>query len=71
MTDFEAQVLADLRVLKCQMDGLIGAAGQPSRIVHLEERVEHHDRSLQRLKGIIAASSALLAVLHIAIEYLR
>ena len=70
MTDFEAQILADLRVLKCQMDALIGA-GQPSRIVHLEERVEHHDRSLQRLKGIIAASSALLTMLHIAIDYFR
>lgn len=70
MTDFEAQVLADLSVLRSQVNDLIGI-GQRGRIVQLEERVEHHDRSLQRLKGIIAASSGLLTVLHIAIDYFR
>ncbi|WP_263366928.1 hypothetical protein [Edaphobacter bradus] len=70
MTEFEAQVLGDLRVLKSQMDQLMGV-GQPGRIVHLEERVERHDRSMQRLKGIIAASSALLTMLHLAIDYFR
>ena len=68
MTEFEAQVLADLRVLKSQVDNLLGI-GQPGRIAQLEQRVETHERAVQRLKGIVAASSALLTMLHIAIDF--
>jgi len=68
MTDFEAQVLGDLRVLRSQMDNLIGA-GQPGRLVHLEERVEGHERGLQRIKGFVAASGTLLTIVHLAIDY--
>ena len=68
MTEFEAQVLADLRVLKSQMDQLMGV-GQPGRIVHLEECVERHERGLQRIKGFVTAGGALLTVLHLAIDY--
>lgn len=70
MTEFEAQVLGDLRVLKNQMDQLMGV-GQPGRIVHLEERVEMHDRSMQRIKGVVAAGGAVLTMLHLAIDYFR
>ena len=70
MTEFEAQVLGDLRVLKNQMDQLMGV-GQPGRIVHLEERVERQDRSMQRIKGVVAAGGAVLTMLHLAIDYLR
>jgi hypothetical protein len=69
MTEFEARVLADLRVLKSQMDNLMGI-GQPGRLVHLEERVERHERGIQRIKGFFAAASAVLTVLHVAIDYL-
>jgi hypothetical protein len=37
----------------------------------LEERVERHERSVQRLKGLAGAAGGLLAVFHLAIEYFR
>ncbi len=70
MTEFEAQVLADLRVLRSQMNQLLGV-GERGRIVHLEERVEEHERGLQRIKGFVAAGGILLTMAHLAIDYLR
>ena len=70
MTDFEGQVLADLSVLKNQMQGLLGV-GQPGRLAQLEERVERHERSVQRMKGFAGAVGGLLTVFHLAIDYLR
>lgn len=69
MTEFEGQVLADLSVLKSQMEQLMGI-GQPGRITQIEERVERHERSVQRIKGLFAAFSGLLTVLHLAMVYL-
>ena len=54
MTEFEGQVLADLSVLKNQMNQLLGI-GQPGRLTQLEERVEQHERSVQRIKGLVGA----------------
>jgi hypothetical protein len=68
MTDFEIQVLRELSVLKSQMEQLMGI-GQPGRLNQLEQRVNSHERSVQRLKGVAAAFWALLTVLHIAIVY--
>ena len=70
MTEFEGQVLADLRVLKSQMEQLIGI-GQPGRIAQIEERVERHERSVQRIKGVFAAFGGLLTMVHLAMAYLR
>jgi hypothetical protein len=70
MTEFEGQVLADLRVLKSQMENLIGI-GQRGRIVQIEERVERHERSVQRIKGVFAAFGGLLTMIHLAMAYLR
>ena len=70
MTEFEAEVLADLRVLKNQMHQLLGV-GQPGRLTQLEERVDRHERSLQRLKGVVGAAGGLLTVFHVAIDYFR
>ncbi|QNI36813.1 hypothetical protein [Edaphobacter albus] len=70
MTEFEGKVLADLRVLKSQMDQLMGI-GQPGRLTQLEERVERHERSVQRLKGFTTAIGALVTLIHVAINYLR
>ena len=70
MTEFEGQVLADLSVLKSQMQQLMGI-GQPGRIVDLEERVERHERTVQRMKGLMGAGGTALAMFHLAIDYLR
>jgi hypothetical protein len=68
MTDFESQVLQELSVLKAQMQQLLGI-GQPGRLHQLEARVESHERSVQRLKGVGAAFGGLLTLLHIVIAY--
>jgi hypothetical protein len=69
MTDFESQVLQELSVLKAQMQHLLGI-GQPGRLHELEARVESHERSVQRLRGLGAAFGGLLTVVHLAIAYL-
>ncbi len=66
----EGVVVADLSVLKSQMKQLMGI-GQPGRLSQLEERVEQHERSVQRIKGLIGAGGALLAMFHLAIDYFR
>jgi hypothetical protein len=70
MTEFEGQVLADLSVLKNQMNQLFGV-GQPGRLTQLEERVELHERSLQRIKGLVGAVGGVLTAFHVAIDYFR
>jgi hypothetical protein len=70
MTEFEGQVLADLSVLKNQMNHLFGV-GQPGRLTQLEERVERHARSVQRIKGVVGAVGGLLTAVHVAIDYFR
>jgi hypothetical protein len=68
MTEFEGQVLADLRVLKSQVEQMIGI-GQPSRLGLIEDRVMKHDQSIQRMKGMAAAFGGLLTIIHIAIDH--
>jgi hypothetical protein len=70
MTEFEGQILADLSVLKSQMKQLLGI-GQPGRLTQLEERVEVHERSVQRMKGLMGAVGGLLTVIHLAFDYFR
>jgi hypothetical protein len=70
MTEFEGRVLADLRVLKSQMDQLMGI-GQPGRLTQIEARVELHERTMQRMKALVGAAGVLLTVVHLAIEYFR
>lgn len=70
MTEFEGQVLADLSVLKSQMDQLMGV-GQPGRLTQLEGRVERHERSVQRMKGVLSAIGGLLTIFNLAIDYFR
>jgi len=67
---FEDVVIADLSVLKSQMKQVLGI-GQPGRLTQLEDRVEQHERSVQRMKGLLGAGGAVLAVFHLAIDYLR
>ncbi len=70
MTDFEGQVLADLSALKSQMNSLLGV-GQPGRLNLLEERVERHEETVQRMKGMGGMLSVLLTMFHVAIDFLR
>jgi len=70
MTEFEGKVLGDLRVLKIQMDQLMGI-GQPGRLTQIEQRVERHESSMQRLRGFTAAVGALVTLAHVAIDLLR
>jgi len=68
MTDFEAQVLADLNVLKCQMQQVMGI-GQPGRLHGLEDRVSSSEEAIQKMKGFVAAFGAVLTLVHLAISY--
>lgn len=70
MNDFEAKVLGDLSGLKVQMDALLGV-GQPGRLVQLEERVAHHERTVQRMKGVGGAFSVLFTIFHLAFDLLK
>ena len=45
--------------------------GQPGRLTQLEERVERHERSVQRVKGFVGAMSGVLTLFHVAIDYFR
>ncbi len=69
MTDFEQKVLEDLSALKVQMHQLMGI-GQPGRLQQLEGRVECHERSMQRMKGLVGAFGGALTFVHMAIAYL-
>jgi hypothetical protein len=68
MTDFEAQVLADLHVLKSQMEQVMGI-GQPGRLHLLESRVSSTESGIQRMKGVVAAFGTALTIVHLAISY--
>lgn len=70
MTEFEAQVLADLSVLKSQMTTLLGD-GNSGRIAAIESRVDEHERSFQRAKGFAVAVSAVFTLIQCMIELLR
>ena len=70
MTDFEAQVLADLSVLKNQMSTLLGD-GNSGRIATIEGRVSQHEQSLQRAKGFAVATGGLFTLIQLTIELLR
>ena len=68
MDDFEKQVIQDLSVLKSQMQQLMGI-GQPGRLHILEKRVDMHEKSVQRVKGLAAAFGGLLTIVHLAIAW--
>ena len=70
MTEFEGQVLADLSVLKSQMDHLMGV-GQPGRLTQIEARVELHERAVQRMKALVGAAGVALTLAQLAIDYFR
>jgi hypothetical protein len=70
MTEFEAQVLADLSVLKNQMMTLLGD-GNSGRIAAIEGRVDRHEQGFQRAKGFAVASGAVFTLIQLVAEWLR
>ena len=70
MTEFEAQVLADLSVMKSQMTALLGD-GSSGRIAAIEGRVDQHERSLQRARGFAVAVGAIFTLIQCVVELLR
>lgn len=69
MTDFEQKVLEELSALKVQMHQVMGV-GQPGRLHMLEQRVECHERSVQRMKGLAGAYGGALTLVQMAIALL-
>ena len=43
--------------------------GQPGRLTQLEGRMQEHEKTVQRLKGIAGAFGALLTIAHVAIDF--
>jgi len=70
MTEFEAQVLADLSVLKHQMAALYGD-GETGRIAAIERRVTAHEQAVQRAKGVLLAAAGVFTAVQMLIEFLR
>jgi hypothetical protein len=70
MTEFEAQVLADLSVLKNQMTVLVGD-GNAGRIGEIEKRVSQHEERFQNVRGIAIAFGAVLTLVQFLIDYWR
>ncbi len=70
MTDFETQVLSDLSALKSQMHALLGV-GQPGRLCLLEERVDRHERTVQRMKGVGGMFGVVITLVHVALDFLH
>lgn len=70
MTDFESQVLSDLSALKTQVHALIGV-GQPGRLTHLEERVDRHEQTVQRMKGVGGLLGVAITVFHLALDTMK
>jgi hypothetical protein len=68
MTEFEGQVLTDLGILKSQMKEIVGN-GQPGRLAHIEGRMQDHEQTVQRLKGMAAAFGGLLTFAHVAVDF--
>jgi hypothetical protein len=70
MTDFEGRVLSDLSALKSQMNALLGV-GQPGRLSMLEERVDRHERTVQRMKGMGGLLGVLLTMFHVVLDLIK
>lgn len=70
LSDFEAQVLADLAELKTQMRALVGN-GQPGRLQKLEARVDKHEALVQRAAGIGALAGFMTTMLHVVFDWLK
>ncbi len=70
MNPFEEKVLTDLAELKAHMSYLVGT-GSEGKMQELENRVQRHEASLQRLTGVGGALGVLITMVHVALDYFR
>ena len=70
VTDFERQVLEDLAEIKTNMRWLLGN-GKAGCIQELTDRVDRHERVVQRFTGIGTMLAGLLTLVHIGLDYFR
>ena len=70
VTDFERQVLEDLAEIKTNMRWLLGN-GKPGKLQELTDRVDRHERVVQRFTGIGTMLAGLLTLVHIGLDYFR
>jgi hypothetical protein len=70
MSEFEAQVLADLSVLKNQMTVLVGD-GNSGRLGAIEQRVNQHEERFQNVRGVAIAFGSVLTLVQVLIDYWR
>jgi hypothetical protein len=70
VTDFERQVLEDLAEIKTDMRWLLGN-GKPGKLQELTDRVDRHERVVQRFTGIGGALAGLVTLVHIGLDYFR
>ncbi|MGC2620969.1 MAG: hypothetical protein WA414_18140 [Acidobacteriaceae bacterium] len=70
MNDFEAEVLADLSVLKNQMAVLVGD-GNSGRLGAIEQRVNQHEERFQNVRGVAIAFGSVLTLVQFMIDYWR
>ena len=70
VTDFERQVLEDLAEIKTNMRWLLGN-GKAGCIQELTDRVDRHERVVQRFTGIGGALAGLLTLVHIGLDDFR
>lgn len=70
MSEFEAQVLADLSVLKNQMTVLVGD-GNGGRLGAIEQRVNQHEGRFQNVRGVAIAFGSVLTLMQFLIDYWR
>lgn len=68
--EFQSRVLSDLAVLKKQMELLLGN-GQPGLLQQLREKVDEHERAIQRAYGWGAAGGMLVTLVNLALGALR
>ena len=64
------RVVLSLDELKAHMRYLVGT-GNDGRVHELAERVNRHERYIQRASGIGAALAGLLTLIHVGIDYVR
>jgi hypothetical protein len=70
ISEFEGHVLADLAEIKTNMRWLLGN-GKPGCLQELSDRVERHERVVQRFTGIGGLVAGLLTLVHIGLDYFR
>ncbi len=70
MTDFEQTVLSDLAEIKANIRWILGN-GKPGVLRELQQRVDEHERYVQRAGVVGATLAVVLTIVHLGIDWLR